>query len=150
MQDRSSAFWSGFWDVVSKASIVAIPVVLGWALNLGSQRIADSIAQRDFIQSLIDELSDTKSQARQDIALILLKEYIGNQQPKMVARIAEVVFSDNMNRIVDTDRTDNALSELQGSTAYQILAELNPERAKAIAESSQQRVLAALLDEINK
>ncbi|MER3443788.1 MAG: hypothetical protein C4333_06585 [Meiothermus sp.] len=136
--------------MVSKASIVAIPVVLGWALNLGSQRIADSIAQRDFIQSLIDELSDTKSQARQDIALILLKEYIGNQQPKMVARIAEVVFSDNMNRIVDTDRTDNALSELQGSTAYQILAELNPERAKAIAESSQQRVLAALLDEINK
>ncbi|RIH81403.1 hypothetical protein Mterra_03191 [Calidithermus terrae] len=150
MQDRSSAFWSGFWDVVSKASIVAIPVVLGWALNLGSQRIADSIAQRDFIQSLIDELSDTKSQARQDIALILLKEYIGNEQPKMVARIAEVVFSDNMNRIVDTDKTDNALSELQGSTAYQILAELNPERAKAIAESSQQRVLAALLDEINK
>ncbi|WP_157202600.1 hypothetical protein [Calidithermus chliarophilus] len=150
MQDRSSAFWSGFWDVVSKASIVAIPVVLGWALNLGSQRIADSIAQRDFIQSLIDELSDTKSQARQDIALILLKEYIGNEQPKMVARIAEVVFSDNMNRIVDTDKSDNALSELQGSTAYQILAELNPERAKAIAESSQQRVLAALLDEINK
>lgn len=150
MQDRSSAFWSGFWDVVSKASIVAIPVVLGWALNLGSQRIADSIAQRDFIQSLIDELSDTKSQARQDIALILLKEYIGNEQPKMVARIAEVVFSDNMNRIVDTDKSDNALSELQGSTAYQILAELNPERAKAIAKSSQQRVLAALLDEINK
>ncbi|RIH83423.1 hypothetical protein [Calidithermus roseus] len=150
MHDRSSAFWSGFWDVISKVAIVAIPVVLGWALNLGSQRIADSIAQRDFIQSLIDELSDTKSQARQDIALILLKEYIGNEQPRMVARIAEVVFSENLNRIVDSNKSDNALSELQGSTAYQILAELNPERAKAIAESTQQRVLAALLDEINK
>ena len=150
MHDRSSAFWSGFWDVISKVAIVAIPVVLGWALNLGSQRIADSIAQRDFIQSLIDELSDTKSQARQDIALILLKEYIGNEQPRMVARIAEVVFSENLNRIVDSNKSDNALSELQGSTAYQILAELIPERAKAIAESTQQRVLAALLDEINK
>jgi len=150
MHERSSAFWSGFWDVISKVAIVAIPVVLGWALNLGSQRIADSIAQRDFIQSLIDELSDTKSQARQDIALILLKEYIGNEQPRMVARIAEVVFSENLNRIVDSNKGDNALSELQGSTAYQILAELNPERAKAIAESTQQRVLAALLDEINK
>ena len=127
--------------------MVSIPVVLGWFLNIGSQRIADSIETRNFIQSLIDELSDTKSQSRQDIALILLKEYIGNEQPKMVAKIAEVVFTDNMDRLVKGGGSDPLL-EIQGSTAFEILNELNPQRAKEIRESTQQRVLAALLDEV--
>jgi hypothetical protein len=129
--------------------MVSIPVVLGWFLNLGSQRIADSIETRNFIQGLIDELSDTKSQSRQDIALILLKEYIGNEQPKMVAKIAEVVFADNMDRLVKGGSSDPLL-EIQGSTAFEILSELNPERAREIRESTQQRVLAALLDEVGK
>jgi hypothetical protein len=136
-----------FSDAMSKLSMVSIPVVLGWFLNLGSQRIADSIETRNFIQGLIDELSDTKSRSRQDIALILLKEYIGNEQPKMVAKIAEVVFADNMDRLVRGGGGDPLL-EIQGSTAFEILSELNPERAKEIRESTQQRVLAALLDEV--
>jgi hypothetical protein len=136
------------WDLVGKLAMVAVPIVLGWFLNVGSQRIADSIESRNFIQGLIDELSDTRSQSRQDIALILLNEYIGHEQPQMVAKIAEVVFAENMERIVRSNNTDS-LTELQGSTAFEVLSELNPERAKEIRESTQQRVLAALLDEVN-
>ena len=136
------------WDLIGKLAMVAVPIVLGWFLNVGSQRIADSIESRNFIESLIDELSDTRSQSRQDIALILLKEYIGVEQPQMVAKIAEVVFAENMERMVRSNNTDS-LTELQGSTAYEVLAELNPERAKQIREATQQRILSALLDEVN-
>ena len=144
MNERSAIAW----DLVSKLAMVAVPIVLGWFLNVGSQRIADSIESRNFIESLIDELSDTRSQSRQDIALILLKEYIGAEQPQMVAKIAEVVFAENMERMVRSNRPDS-LTELQGSTALEVLSELNPQRAKEIRESTQQRVLSALLDEVN-
>jgi len=43
---------------------VAIPVVLGWFLNVGSQRIADSIETRNYIQSMIEQLSDPSRKAR--------------------------------------------------------------------------------------
>ncbi|MDX2006480.1 MAG: hypothetical protein SFU83_14485 [Meiothermus sp.] len=144
MNERSAMAW----DLVGKLAMVAMPIVLGWFLNVGSQRIADSIESRNFIEGLIDELSDTRSQSRQDIALILLKEYIGQEQPQMVAKIAEVVFAENMERLVRSNRPDS-ITELQGSTAFEVLAELNPERAREIRESTQQRVLAALLDEVN-
>lgn len=144
MNERSAMAW----DLVGKLAMVAMPIVLGWFLNVGSQRIADSIESRNFIEGLIDELSDTRSQSRQDIALILLKEYIGQEQPQMVAKIAEVVFAENVERLVRSNRPDS-ITELQGSTAFEVLAELNPERAREIRESTQQRVLAALLDEVN-
>ncbi|WP_337871490.1 hypothetical protein [Meiothermus sp.] len=139
---------AGFWDFLSKISIVAIPVVLGWFLNVGSQRIADSIETRNFIQSMIEQLSDPSRKARQDIALILLNEYVGKEQPEMVAKIAEIVFDENMDQLVRKGNGDPLL-EIQGSTAFEVLSELNPERAKQIRETTQQRVLAALLDEVN-
>lgn len=139
---------AGFWDFLSKISIVAIPVVLGWFLNVGSQRIADSIETRNFIQSMIEQLSDPSRKARQDIALILLNEYVGREQPEMVAKIAEIVFDENMDQLVRKGNGDPLL-EIQGSTAFEVLSELNPERAKQIRETTQQRVLAALLDEVN-
>lgn len=129
-------------------SIVAIPVVLGWFLNVGSQRIADSIETRNFIQSMIDELSDPNRKARQDIALILLNEYVGKDQPRMVAKIAEIVFDENMERVVKAKNQD-AISEVQGSTAFEVLAQLNPERAAEIKQTTQERVLSALLEEVN-
>lgn len=139
---------AGFWDFLSKISIVAIPVVLGWFLNVGSQRIADSIETRNFIQSMIEQLSDPSRKARQDIALILLNEYVGKEQPEMVAKIAEIVFDENMDQLVRKGNGDPLL-EIQGSTAFEVLNELNPERARQIRETTQQRVLAALLDEVN-
>lgn len=139
---------AGFWDFLSKISIVAIPVVLGWFLNVGSQRIADSIETRNFIQSMIEQLSDPSRKARQDIALILLNEYVGKEQPEMVAKIAEIVFDENMDQLVRKGNSDPLL-EIQGSTAFEVLSELNPERARQIRETTQQRVLAALLDEVN-
>ncbi len=139
---------AGFWDFLSKISIVAIPVVLGWFLNVGSQRIADSIETRNFIQSMIEQLSDPSRKARQDIALILLNEYVGKEQPEMVAKIAEIVFDENMDQLVRKGNGDPLL-EIQGSTAFAVLSELNPERARQIRETTQQRVLAALLDEVN-
>ncbi|MCX7783875.1 MAG: hypothetical protein N2318_09585 [Meiothermus sp.] len=139
---------AGFWDFLSKISIVAIPVVLGWFLNVGSQRIADSIETRNFIQSMIEQLSDPSRKARQDIALILLNEYVGKEQPEMVAKIAEIVFDENMDQLVRKGNGDPLL-EIQGSTAFEVLSELNPERARQIRETTQQRVLAALLDEVN-
>jgi hypothetical protein len=60
-----------------------------------------------------------------------------------------VVFADNMDRLVKGGSSDPLL-EIQGSTAFEILSELNPERAREIRESTQQRVLAALLDEVGK
>lgn len=137
-----------FWDFVNRISIVAIPVVLGWFLNVGSQRIADSIETRNFIQSMIEQLSDPNRKARQDIALILLNEYVGKEQPQMVAKIAEIVFDENMERVMKAKNQD-ALSELQGSTALEVLSQLNPERAEEIKKSNQERVLSALLDEVN-
>jgi len=127
---------------------VAIPVVLGWFLNVGSQRIADSIETRNYIQSMIEQLSDPSRKARQDIDLILLNEYVGKEQPEMVAKIAEIVFDENMDQMVRKGNGDPLL-EIQGSTAFEVLSELNPERARQIRETTQQRVLAALLDEVN-
>lgn len=140
--------WSNVSDHVSKLSLASIPIVLGWFLNVGSQRIADSIETRNFIQSMIEQLSDTNRKTRQDIALVLLNEYVGKEQPQMVAKIAEIVFDENMDRVVK-NKGDAAISELQGSTAYQVLAQLNPARAEEIKKSTEQRVLAALLDEVN-
>lgn len=140
--------WSSISDHISKLSLASIPVVLGWFLNVGSQRIADSIETRNFIQSMIEQLSDTNRKTRQDIALVLLNEYVGKEQPQMVAKIAEIVFDENMDRVVK-NKDDAAISELQGSTAYQVLAQLNPQRAEEIKKSTEQRVLAALLDEVN-
>lgn len=142
------ALWSSISDHVSKLSLASIPIVLGWFLNVGSQRIADSIETRNFIQSMIEQLSDTNRKTRQDIALVLLNEYVGKEQPQMVAKIAEIVFDENMDRVVK-NKDDAAISELQGSTAYQVLAQLNPQRAEEIKKSTEQRVLAALLDEVN-
>lgn len=127
---------------------MAIPVVLGWFLNVGSQRIADSIETRNYIQSMIEQLSDPSRKARQDIDLILLNEYVGKEQPEMVAKIAEIVFDENMDQMVRKGNGDPLL-EIQGSTAFEVLSELNPERARQIRETTQQRVLAALLDEVN-
>ncbi len=115
---------------------------------MGSQRIADSIETRNFIQSMIEQLSDPSRKARQDIALILLNEYVGKEQPEMVAKIAEIVFDENMDQLVRKGNSDPLL-EIQGSTAFEVLSELNPERARQIRETTQQRVLAALLDEVN-
>ncbi|MER3482695.1 MAG: hypothetical protein C4332_05635 [Meiothermus sp.] len=139
---------ANLWDLINKLALVAIPVVLGWFLNSGSQRIADSLQNRQFIQSMIDQLSDLRSRTRQDIALILLNEELGREQPRMVARIAEVVYDDNLER-VRKSKTGDPVSEAQGSTAYEILAELDPPRAKQISQDSQQRVLASLLDQVN-
>jgi len=66
----------------------------------------------------------------------------------MVAKIAEIVFDENMDQMVRKGNGDPLL-EIQGSTAFEVLSELNPERARQIRETTQQRVLAALLDEVN-
>lgn len=117
-------------DIIGKIISGVVLAAIALVLKLGAEDIAQSMASGQLVQSLIADLS-SRGTARQDVALIALNHAIGEENPRMVAEIAERV-------IRDIAQAEDMPAEQQGSlfvTAFAVLEERNPTRARDLADS---------------
>jgi hypothetical protein len=106
-------------DIFTKFFNGVILAVLILIVKIGSEKITYSLQYGAMVQKTITDLSNTSSdnKVRRDLSLITLNRTIGDQQPKLIAELSEIIY------INDTIKNN------ERNTAFKIMKERDPERA---------------------
>ena len=127
------------WDILdvlgkiaSSVILVIITIVLGYGMN----RITASLEKGQLVKDLIDDLTTEPKSTRQDIALITLKHSMSRHDPHLVLDIAAQVFNTR-------EKFDDTTSDV----AFEIIRELDPDRAETLALIIAERQHASLRSE---
>ena len=95
---------------------------LTFAVSWGSYHVANSIKYGELSQKMLGDLTTpiSENKIRRDLALIVLNETIGNDQPDLISEIAEVIY------------LNDSVSQKEKGVAFRILKIRRPSEADSL------------------
>lgn len=127
MDEKSSKDTWDKLDVLARIVSGVLLVAIAVFIKIGTDNIASSMRSGELVQSLIADL--TTSGTRRDVALIALNHSVADKNSGLVTDIAERLVWD----IVESESASVAAEAGPlYTTAFKILRQRNPERAKEI------------------